>query len=167
MGGFLSNSKFSRRAVGDLVKNVLVFGLLVLFTSQVGIGLVKTVSRFTLGSLARNMLPALFVGVLLFVVLLIKDFGFLKHKRSLSLSFTHDLLTLSYKTLLLILTVAFLFALIIIKFSFLGAMYILVGVACILGLLSALIFIIIYNDFRGLAIILVIYPFILFIQHYF
>ena len=46
MGGFLSNSKFSRRAVGDLVKNVLVFGLLVLFTSQVGIGLVKTVSRF-------------------------------------------------------------------------------------------------------------------------
>lgn len=167
MGGFLSNSKFSNRAAGDLVKNVLVFGLLVLFTSQVGIGLVKTVSGFTLGRLARNMLPALFVGGLLFVVLLIKDFGFLKQKRSISLFFTHDLLTLSYKTLLLILTVAFLFALIIIKFSFLGPMYILIGVACILGLLSALIFIIIYDDFRGLAILLAIYPFILFIQHYF
>lgn len=60
MGGFLSDSKFSNRDVGDLVKNALVFGLLVLFTSQVGIGLVKTVSGFTLGSLARNMLPVFF-----------------------------------------------------------------------------------------------------------
>ena len=69
--------------------------------------------------------------------------------------------------MLLILLFVFLFAIFILQFSLLGAIYVLLGFVCIVGLLSALIFTVKYDDCRGLVILLVIYPLILFIQHYF
>lgn len=76
MRGYLSNLKFSNRAPGDLVKNFLVFGLLVLFAYQVGTALLKTTYEFTLGSLARNMLPALAIGVFLAFILILDTYRY-------------------------------------------------------------------------------------------
>jgi len=78
MNKFLSNFEFSKRAPRDLVKNALVFVLLALFAYQVGIGLFKTFSVFSLGGMARNILPAMFVGILLVIILTLEDFGFLR-----------------------------------------------------------------------------------------
>jgi O-antigen ligase len=66
------------RIRGNSVKSLLVLSLLVLFAYQTGAGLIETVSNFTLGRLAGNMLPALSVGGLLAAALLIEDFSFLK-----------------------------------------------------------------------------------------
>lgn len=78
MRKFLSNSKFSNRPPGDLIKNVLVFGLLVLLAYLVGNGLLETISGYSLGRLVRNMLPAFFVGILLIFIVTLEDFGFLR-----------------------------------------------------------------------------------------
>ncbi len=124
--------------------------------------LVLEISSFvSIGHYVQKALaPAIFFWGIFFVL-------HLYQKGDISLSFALDRSTFSYKTLLPIFPFAFLFAIVIVQFSLLGAIYVLIGFVCIIGLLLALIFTIQYDDCRGPVILLFIYPLILFVQHYF
>ncbi len=137
-------------------------GILFLIATYYTSNFVLEISSFvSIGHVFRKALgPAIFFwGV--FIVL------YLKQKWDISLSFPLDRSAFSYKTLVLLLPLGFLFAILIVQFSFVGAVYVLIGFVCIIGLLLAVIFTLKYDDCRGPVILLIIYPFILFIQHYF
>ncbi|RJQ51434.1 MAG: O-antigen ligase domain-containing protein [Nitrospiraceae bacterium] len=136
--------------------------VLFLIATYFSSNMVQEISSFvSLGHFFQHALvPALFFWGIFFILYLKQNWG-------ISLSFFQDRPGLSFNSLLMILFFVFLFASIITQFSYLGAIYVLAGFICILGLLVSLIFIVRYDDCRGLVVLLALYPLILFVQHYF
>ncbi len=146
------------------LKNIkkIPFAILFLVAIYYSSNLILEISSFvSLGQLFRNALAPVIIFWGLFFLL------YIKQKRNIPFSFITDYSLFSYKTLLPILFLVFLFTLLIVHLSFMGTIYVLIGFVCIAGLLLALLLTALHDDCRGLAILLLIYPLILFIQHYF
>lgn len=143
------------------VKKILLAGLFLIAT-YFSANIIFEISSFvSLGHLLRKALfPAGFFWGILFIF-------YLYQQGNVPISFRFDKTDFSYKTILLILPMAFLFSFVILKFSVLGAIYLVIGLIFIIGVLAAFIFTMQRGDSKGLVILLLVYPLVLFVQHWF
>jgi len=145
----------------DKLQKILLAGLFlaaIYFTA----GLVNELTCFvSVGYLFMSALaPAVFFWGLLLVV-------YLYQQGSISFDLRFGREEFFSKVLFWILSIALLASWVILKFGRLGAPYILLGAVCVIGILAAFMFIIRRENSKGLIIVLLIYPFIIFIEHWF
>lgn len=127
------------------------------FTGNLVFGLTSFVS---LGHLARKAVaPALLLWGAFFA-------SYLFSRGDLRVSFSLDRADFSWRTLLPALAVAALFAVLILKFSAFGSIFVLLSGACLAALAAAYLHTMQHDDSRGLALLWLTYPFVIFLRHH-
>ncbi len=144
----------------DIFKKILSICLFICATYFTAGIIINSSSFESIGHLMRrSSLPIFFWGVLL-IFYLYRQWG-------LSFSITLNRSELSRKVIFSITIFAFFLSLLIIEFAFLGPIYFIIIPLCIVGVAVGLIYVIRDGDSKGIIYVLVVYPLIIFIQHWF
>ncbi len=140
--------------------NVVLFISASIFSVVIGFALVDLSQEFTIGRLAKKIgLPAIAFCILLVV--------FSNTKKLFRVRDIFHFESFSPKIIPLLIIPGIILGTIISRYGHLGLTYAMTVIVCLTGLLCSFIFTISRRDISGIAILLLIYPLILFLQHQF